>query len=77
MNQIKSDKFETKIKPNQTKSNLIRSILCMSVSKGECPDLQIPTHAEVQNSKYLANFQLVNYFKLIYFTNSKEGGEWC
>ena len=77
MNQIKSDKFETKIKLNQTKSNLIRSKLCMSVSKGECPDLRIPTHIEVQNSKYLANFQLVNYFKLIYFTNYKGGGEWC
>ena len=56
MNQIKSDKFETKLELNQTKSNLIRFKLCISVSKGECPDLRIPTHTEVQNSKYLANF---------------------
>ena len=56
MNQIKSDKFERKIKLNQSKSNLTRFKLCISVSKGECPDLRIPTHTEVQNSKYLANF---------------------
>ena len=56
MNQIKSDKFKIKIKLNQTNSNLIRFKLCMSVSKGECPDLRIPTHTEVQNSKYSANF---------------------
>ena len=51
MNQIKSDKFETKLELNQTKSNLIRFKLCMSVSKGECPDLRIPTHTEVQKFK--------------------------
>ena len=57
MNQIESDKFKKKeIKSEYTELNLIRFKLCISVSKGECPDLRIPTHIEVQNSKYLANF---------------------
>ena len=44
------------MKSNQIKLNQIKSKLCITVSKGECPDLKIPTHTEVQNSKYLASF---------------------